>query len=165
MKTLYFILVSLLLGTVPGVNYFEVANVESALDQNAASSVVSHSIKLCSGLEMDSGRCTGSANCTACSTCNYCAYCNSGGSCGVCSRSNWNRYDQQRNYSTPRYSAKVYYSLTMKTSLRRLPSSQSEVLIRFKTGDKVELIKHYNEWWSKVRYKGKIGYVKRKLLI
>ena len=58
----------------------------------------------------------------------------------------------------------VYFRLTQKTSLRAYPDSQSRVILRFDPEDKVLLVEEFNEWWTKVEFKGKVGYVKKKLL-
>lgn len=58
----------------------------------------------------------------------------------------------------------VYLRLTQKTSLRAYPDSQSRVILRFDPEDKVLLIEEFNEWWTRVEFNGKVGYVKKKLL-
>ncbi len=56
------------------------------------------------------------------------------------------------------------FSITKKTSLRTLPTSSSKVLKRLKIGTKVEVIERIDQYWSKVIYNGKEGYVKALLL-
>jgi len=152
------------------------------LSQNAT-------VVLCSGKEITSGRCTGSVYCTACSSCEYCAHCNSGGSCGVCGK---RPAKKRKTYSAsakpkPKYriitekkkptnfplsnnSQKTLsigdeYRITKATSLRELPDAKSSVMLRFKVDDEVVVIKEYDEWWSQVSFKNKIGFVKSRLLV
>ena len=54
----------------------------------------------------------------------------------------------------------TYYFLIEKTSLRSGATSSSEVVLRFRAGDEVELIDKTTKYWWKVNFKGKTGYVK-----
>jgi len=56
------------------------------------------------------------------------------------------------------------YRLTDRTSFRTRPNSQSPVILRFMIGDTVEVIDSADEWWWQVRFNGKIGWVKKRLL-
>lgn len=100
------------------------------------------------------------------------------------------KYPKSKSYSTPKYpssnsystkprtytrkketpkveqnTSQSFYSLTDATSLRTSPSSKSKVILRFRKGNLVTLISNYDEWWCKVEYNGRIGYVKRRLLL
>jgi hypothetical protein len=146
---------------------------------------------LCSGEEIAfPGRCTGSAYCTACKSCKYCTHCNSGGSCGVCGGGSYrSNKPTTRSYSAPKPKAKSYFStpsynnngsqvqtieyvekyakyiVTKATSLRQLATHKSDVLLRFAPGDEVVFLEATNEYWWKVSFDDKIGWVKKALLI
>jgi len=188
MKPIVVLVFTLLIATFfSAILIYSSSNIPEEVEQVNNDLILKASVKLCSGRYVDIGKCTGSVYCKACKTCNYCAYCNNGGSCGVCGK----RPSKPKVYTYPspsqkpktytypsrkkkaydnkestilQSSIKTYYLLTLETSLRKLPTSKSEVLLRFKTGDTVGFIEHYNEWWSKVKFEGRIGYVKRRLL-
>jgi uncharacterized protein YgiM (DUF1202 family) len=61
---------------------------------------------------------------------------------------------------TIKYSKRVHKS----TSLRKNPNSKSKVILRFKVGNKVSVIDDSGQWWSKVIYQEKVGWVKKSLL-
>lgn len=63
----------------------------------------------------------------------------------------------------PNYSGN-HYILTDETSLREGASSKTRVLLRFKPGDNVDVIDSSDNWWWKVKFKDKIGWVKKALL-
>ena len=50
------------------------------------------------------------------------------------------------------------------TSLREGPSHETEVLLRFQSGDEVEILEKTDEFWWKARFDGQEGYVKAFLL-
>lgn len=50
------------------------------------------------------------------------------------------------------------------TSLRKAPDGKSKVLLRFAPGDQVEIIDDSGEWWWEATFKGKKGWVKRRLV-
>lgn len=52
------------------------------------------------------------------------------------------------------------YYLIQSTSLRREATHQSGVMLRFNSGNTVELLEKTNQYWWKVRFNGKIGWVK-----
>ena len=54
--------------------------------------------------------------------------------------------------------------LTDKTSLRVSAASDSKVMLRFRSGDKVNVLEKTNKWWWLVEFNGQIGYVKARLL-
>lgn len=56
------------------------------------------------------------------------------------------------------------FELTAKTSFRIGPSSSERVLLRFSEGDVVDLIEKTNVFWWKIKFKGKVGFVKAALL-
>lgn len=58
----------------------------------------------------------------------------------------------------------THFILKEATSLRKEPTHTSPVLLRFETGDQVELLEKTDEFWWKVRYKGKTGFAKAALL-
>ena len=55
-------------------------------------------------------------------------------------------------------------TLTGATGLRALPTHQSAVLQRFKTGDVIEVLEKTGKYWWKVHYHGKTGFVKAHML-
>jgi hypothetical protein len=57
-----------------------------------------------------------------------------------------------------------YYVLTEKTSLREGPTHRTDVLLRFRPGNKVLVLQQYDQWWWRVRFEGREGYVKAFLL-
>ncbi len=69
------------------------------------------------------------------------------------------------NTSPPKPKKKGYYTLAQKTSLRESPDPQSKVLLRFRPGDEVKVLAASGEWWWKVTFKGKVGWVKKRLLL
>lgn len=136
------------------------------------------------------GRCTGSAYCNVCTNCSRCGYCKSGGSCGVCGKKSIQRSQSairttpvikyENTYIKPKssnvmvqpneaeitYFVDEKYKLTVRTSLRVFPSSQSTVLYRFQVDDMVTLLDDFSEkYWAKVVFKGDIGWVKKHLLL
>jgi SH3-like domain-containing protein len=50
------------------------------------------------------------------------------------------------------------------TSFRTGPDSKARVLLRFEPGDQVIVLDDSGEWWWKVSFDGKEGWVKRQLL-
>jgi uncharacterized protein YgiM (DUF1202 family) len=56
------------------------------------------------------------------------------------------------------------YNLTKATSLRMGASASDRVILRFESGDKVDLIERTDVFWWKVKFNGKVGYVKAALL-
>jgi uncharacterized protein YgiM (DUF1202 family) len=56
------------------------------------------------------------------------------------------------------------HTLTKATSLRKEPDGKASVLLRFAPGDQVEVIDDSGEWWWEATFKGKRGWVKRRLL-
>jgi len=66
--------------------------------------------------------------------------------------------------STEGIAVQPVYIVTLKTSLRQLPDSKAKVILRFKEGDEVVVIDNTGKWWSKVSFKGNIGWVKKGLL-
>lgn len=52
------------------------------------------------------------------------------------------------------------YKITEATSLREGPTHTTRILARFNSGDAVEVLEKTDEFWWKVRYKGKVGYAK-----
>ncbi|MFK7774445.1 MAG: hypothetical protein AB8F94_20045 [Saprospiraceae bacterium] len=61
---------------------------------------------------------------------------------------------------------RIKYSkrVTKKTSLRKSSSSKSRVILRLEVGQKVSVIDDSEQWWAKVMYQEKIGWVKKSLL-
>lgn len=60
--------------------------------------------------------------------------------------------------------AKGTHTLTTATSLRKEADGKARVLLRFEPGDQVEVLDNSGEWWWEVTFKGKRGWVKRRLL-
>ena len=56
------------------------------------------------------------------------------------------------------------FELTQETSLRTAPDSKAKVILRFKAGDRVEVIDAADQWWWEVWHKDKRGWVKKALL-
>ncbi len=56
------------------------------------------------------------------------------------------------------------YNLTKATSLRMGASASDRVILRFESGDQVDLIERTDVFWWKVKFNGKVGYVKAALL-
>lgn len=56
------------------------------------------------------------------------------------------------------------HTLTAATSLRQEADGKAKVLLRFEPGDQVEVIDDSGEWWWQANFKGKTGWVKRRLL-
>ncbi|MFK7946473.1 MAG: SH3 domain-containing protein [Saprospiraceae bacterium] len=56
------------------------------------------------------------------------------------------------------------YRVVKETSLRDEASSKSRVISRLEVETLIEVIDDEGEWWWKVRYNNKIGWVKKKLL-
>ena len=52
------------------------------------------------------------------------------------------------------------YLLNEATGMREAPTHTSRVLLRFDAGNEVKLLEKTDEFWWKVRYKGKVGYAK-----
>ena len=66
-----------------------------------------------------------------------------------------------RNYTTSSEEGTgSYYFLIEKTSLRSEPTSSSAVMLRFGSGDEVELVEKTTKYWWKVIFDGKVGFVK-----
>jgi len=57
------------------------------------------------------------------------------------------------------------FALTEATSLREGPTHKTEVILRFRPGDQVELLEKHDRWWWRVRFEGRSGYVKAFLLV
>lgn len=58
----------------------------------------------------------------------------------------------------------IYCTLTAATVIRRGPVYTSDEIAPLRAGDQVEVIKKTGKWWWKVRFNGKIGFVKAQLL-
>lgn len=56
------------------------------------------------------------------------------------------------------------HTLIQATSLRARPDGKAKVLKRFALGDQVTVLDNSGEWWWKVNFNGKEGWVKRRLL-
>lgn len=56
------------------------------------------------------------------------------------------------------------HSLIQSTSLRAGPDGKAKVLKRFAPGDQVTVLDNSGEWWWKVNFNGREGWVKRRLL-
>lgn len=56
------------------------------------------------------------------------------------------------------------YKVKEATGMREAPTHTSRTLLRFEAGNQVELLEKTDEFWWKVRYKGKMGYAKAALL-
>lgn len=56
------------------------------------------------------------------------------------------------------------YEITDPTSLREGPHHTHPVIMRFNAGDRVEVLEKTDAYWWKVRYRGRVGYVKAALL-
>lgn len=56
------------------------------------------------------------------------------------------------------------YLITTATSLRRDADSRSKVILRLQPGDRVEMLETTDQWWWKIRFKGKTGYAKALLM-
>ena len=56
------------------------------------------------------------------------------------------------------------YLLTGRTSLREGPTHTTGVILRFQAGDRVEVLEKTDQWWWRVRFGDKTGYVKAELL-
>ncbi len=61
---------------------------------------------------------------------------------------------------TIKYSKRVYKA----TSLRENANSKAKVILRFKAGNKVEVIDDSGQWWAKVMYQERVGWVKKSVL-
>jgi uncharacterized protein YgiM (DUF1202 family) len=57
-----------------------------------------------------------------------------------------------------------FYKVMQATSFRTKPNSQSKVILRFKAGNEVEVLESSDDWWWKVLYNSKVGWVKKRLL-
>lgn len=57
------------------------------------------------------------------------------------------------------------FRITAETSLREFPAPEALVLRRIGEGESVEILEKSERFWWKVNYGGKIGWVKRHLLI
>ncbi len=56
------------------------------------------------------------------------------------------------------------FFVTQRTSFRKAATHKSDVILRFRVGDKVELLEKTNQWWWNVRFDGNTGWVKAALL-
>jgi len=56
------------------------------------------------------------------------------------------------------------FEVTAATSFRQQATHQSAIILRFQSGDKVEVLEKTNHWWWRIRYKEQNGYVKARLL-
>jgi hypothetical protein len=56
------------------------------------------------------------------------------------------------------------FVLTASTSFRQKATHKSDVLLRFRPNDEVEVLEKTNKWWWRVRYDERTGYVKAQLL-
>lgn len=56
------------------------------------------------------------------------------------------------------------YRVTRETSLRTGPDAKEQVILRFRVGDRVEILDDSGYWWWKVRFDGKTGWAKKALL-
>ncbi len=170
---------------------FILLSFEGNINDHADIRIPMDAVVLCSGENgAMAGRCTGSAYCKVCKDCSRCGHCNSGGSCGVCGKTTQRSFGSP---SKPRPKKKIYrpssspkkkkqqvvvpdaptfnatinginYIVIRETSLRKLPSSKSDVIRRFKIGDEVSLIESNKKDWWKVNFKGSTGWVKSALL-
>lgn len=52
------------------------------------------------------------------------------------------------------------FSITESTSFRKDATHLSDIILRFASGDEVELLEKTNQYWWKVRFKGRTGWVK-----
>ncbi len=57
-----------------------------------------------------------------------------------------------------------HFVLTQETSLRTRPDSKAKVILRFEIGDEVKVLDDSGQWWWKVIFDGKTGWLKRHLL-
>ena len=57
-----------------------------------------------------------------------------------------------------------HFELTQATSLRAAPTHKSEVLLRFRPGDRVKVLEKTEYYWWRVRYEERTGYAKALLL-
>ena len=119
------------------------------------------------------GRCVGSASCRVCTDCSRCAHCKSRfRSCGVCGKGRErtsNKRDQPATVYTPpnegyRTLKNKWFTIKQETSLRSLPDSQADVILRFKEGDQVQVLEDGGLYWWVVVFEGKTGWVKKNLL-
>jgi|GEM_PF-4824352 len=169
-KTLSYIVIFFTIGIILSffgeIENFDLKRIEPA--------TMAESLVLCSGNMLDSGRCTGSVYCTACTNCKYCKHCKGGGSCGVCGKKivrkkrkatsrikSQNNGMSQTNYHsksnlTPKGNKLAQFTrsgiIIQKTSLRDAPNSKSKVILRFRAGDEVTILKECNDWWCKVLF-------------
>ena len=67
-------------------------------------------------------------------------------------------------YENRKYFAGYRLNVIQKTSLRLRPNSQSQVILRFDVGDGVEILNDDGEWWWKVMFNGKVGWIKKQCL-
>ncbi len=57
------------------------------------------------------------------------------------------------------------FQIAAETSLRKYPEPNADVLKRIGEGERVEIIESTERYWWKVNYAGRVGWVKRHLLI
>ncbi len=57
------------------------------------------------------------------------------------------------------------FQIAAETSLREYPEQTADVLKRIGEGEQVEIIENSKKYWWKVNYAGRVGWVKRHLLI
>ncbi len=57
------------------------------------------------------------------------------------------------------------FQIAAETSLREYPEQSADVLKRIGEGEQVEIIENTEKYWWKVNYAGRVGWVKRHLLI
>ena len=145
----YFVTLLILFGVLQPLS-----NSRSTPSSNSVYDLTSQQV-LCS---TSAGKCTGSSNCRACTNCKYCKHCNAGGSCGVCGKrsqtSRKQRYSQQSNQ----------YQLTEASPLRSYPDSSAPSIKYLEVNEEVKVIDDSNEYWWKVSYGGKVGWVKKRSL-
>lgn len=74
---------------------------------------------------------------------------------------------QALSYASPSTNVKTtgeLFELTKETSLRIGASASARVILRFEPDDQVDLIERTDVFWWKVKFNGKVGYVKAALL-
>jgi len=121
----------------------------------------------------DGRGCKGSAYCTACKNCSACKHCaKNGGSCGVCSSNRSYTPAKKANtiYFTPSKSTKFIIGglllvNTTSLNLREAPTTNSKIIERLESEDKLELLEILDSWLKvKALKSNQIGYVYSKFV-
>ncbi|MFN7117570.1 MAG: tetratricopeptide repeat protein [Saprospiraceae bacterium] len=72
--------------------------------------------------------------------------------------------EKPKSVAAPDAESSTKFILKEATGMREGPTHTSRTLLRFEAGSQVELVEKTDEFWWKVRYKGKVGYAKAAML-